>query len=69
MYRRLWKSRNDVPSGPSTAYAIPADSWSRRIISAGFGTDMAQWSGPAIELAVAETKAFKARLAASVGRG
>src|SRR5262245_11134142 len=30
---------------------------------AGFGTDMTQWSGPAIELAVAETKAFKARMA------
>jgi hypothetical protein len=29
----------------------------------GYGTDMSQRSGPAIELAVAETKAFKARLA------
>jgi|SRR5262245_4906575 len=33
---------------------------------AGYGTDMSQWSGPAIELAVAETKAFKTRL---VGNG
>jgi hypothetical protein len=35
---------------------------------AGYGTDMSQWSGPAIELAVAETKAFKSRLAATAGR-
>jgi Protein of unknown function (DUF2924) len=34
---------------------------------AGYGTDMSQWSGPAIELAVAETKAFKARLAGNAG--
>jgi Rad52/22 family double-strand break repair protein len=32
---------------------------------AGYGTDMSQWSGPAIELAVAETKVFKSRLAAT----
>ena len=35
---------------------------------AGYGTDMSQWSGPALELAVAETKAFKSRLAANAGR-
>jgi hypothetical protein len=35
---------------------------------AGYGTDMSQWSGPAIELAVAETRAFKSRLAATASR-
>jgi len=34
-------------------------------IKAGFGADLRNWSGPAIELAVAETKAFKAKLPAS----
>jgi len=31
-------------------------------VKAGFGADLSQWSGPAIELAVAETRAFKSRL-------
>jgi Rad52/22 family double-strand break repair protein len=32
-------------------------------IKAGFASDLTVWTGPAIELAVAETKAFKTRLA------
>ena len=34
-------------------------------VKAGFGADLSQWTGPAIELAVRETKAFKTRHAAS----
>lgn len=34
-------------------------------VKAGFGADLNQWSGPAIELAVAETRAFKSRLAST----
>src|SRR5262245_36703008 len=34
-------------------------------VKAGFGADLNQWDGPAIELAVAETRAFKSRLASS----
>jgi len=34
-------------------------------VKAGFGGDLNLWSGPAIELAVAETRAFKSRLASS----
>jgi Rad52/22 family double-strand break repair protein len=36
-------------------------------VKAGFGADISQWSGPAIELAVIETKAFKARLVEQPG--
>jgi hypothetical protein len=31
-------------------------------VKAGFGADLTRWDGPAIELAVAETRAFKSRL-------
>jgi hypothetical protein len=31
-------------------------------VKAGFGADLTQWAGPAIELAVAETRAFKSHL-------
>ena len=31
-------------------------------VKAGFGADLTRWAGPAIELAVAETRAFKFRL-------
>jgi hypothetical protein len=34
-------------------------------VKAGFATDLNEWTGPAIELAVAETRAFKSRLAAA----
>jgi hypothetical protein len=34
-------------------------------VKAGFGADLNRWTGPAIELAVAETRAFKSRFAAS----
>ena len=34
-----------------------------RPMKAGFASDLTVWTGPAIELAVAETKAFKTRLA------
>jgi hypothetical protein len=34
-------------------------------VKAGFGDDLATWNGPAIELAVAETKAFQAQLPAA----
>jgi Rad52/22 family double-strand break repair protein len=36
-------------------------------VKAGFGADISPWSGPAIELAVTETKAFKARLVEQPG--
>jgi hypothetical protein len=34
-------------------------------VKAGFGSDLNQWTGPAIDLAVAETRSFKSRLPAS----
>ena len=34
-------------------------------VKAGFGADLNQWTGPAIQLAADETRAFKARLAAT----
>jgi len=34
-------------------------------VKAGFGADVSQWTRPAIELAAAETRAFKSRLAAA----
>jgi Rad52/22 family double-strand break repair protein len=52
-------SRGECPVGALLAHVTQAG------MKAGFGPDLNQWVGPAIELAAAETRAFKARVAAT----
>ena len=65
LHRRLREADSDLanrglcPVGALLAHVTQAG------VKAGFGADLNQWAGPAIELAVSETRAFKARLASS----
>ena len=65
LHRRLREADSDLaakglcPIGALLAHVTQAG------VKAGFGTDLSQWNGPAIELAVAETRAFKANLAST----
>lgn len=62
MHRRLREADSDLAAkglcriGELLAHVTQAG------VKAGFGADLNQWTGPAIELAVAETRAFKSRL-------
>ena len=60
-HRRLLEADASSPQGSIKVGALLGHV-SQAGTRAGYGTDMSQWSGPAIELAVAETKAFKAGL-------
>lgn len=63
LHRRLRQADSDLaarglcPIGALLAHVTQAG------VKAGYGADLSQWAGPAIELAVAETRAFKSRLA------
>jgi Rad52/22 family double-strand break repair protein len=65
MHRRLWEADSDLAAkglcriGDLLAHVTQAG------VKAGFGADLTQWTGPAIELAVAETRTFKSRLPAA----
>jgi hypothetical protein len=65
MHRRLREADSDLaakglcPIGALLAHVTQAG------LKAGFGVDLNQWTGPAIELAVAESRVFKSRLASS----
>lgn len=65
LHRRLREADSELaarglsPIGALLAHVTQAG------VKAGFGADFSQWSGPAIELAVAETRAFKSRLAST----
>jgi hypothetical protein len=65
LHRRLREADSDLaakglcPVGSLLAHVTQAG------VKAGFGADLSQWAGPAIELAVAETRAFKSRLASA----
>jgi hypothetical protein len=65
LHRRLREADSDLatkglcPVGALLAHVTQAG------VKAGFGADLSQWAGSAIELAVAETRAFKSRLASS----
>lgn len=65
LHRRLREADSDLaakglcPIGALLAHVTQAG------VKAGFGADLNQWAGPAIELAVAETRAFKSKLASS----
>jgi hypothetical protein len=65
LHRRLREADSDLaskglcPIGALLAHVTQAG------VKAGFGADLNLWSGPAIELAVAETRAFKSRLAST----
>lgn len=62
LHRRLREADSELaskglcPVGALLAHVTQAG------VKAGFGADLHQWAGPAIELAVAETRAFKAKL-------
>ncbi len=64
-HRRLRDADSDLaakglcPVGALLAHVAQAG------VKAGFGADLNQWTGPAIQLAADETRAFKARLAAT----
>lgn len=65
LHRRLREADSDLaakglcPIGALLAHVTQAG------VKAGFGADLNQWAGPAIELAVAETRAFKSKLAST----
>jgi Rad52/22 family double-strand break repair protein len=65
LHRRLREADSDLaakglcPVGALLAHVTQAG------VKAGFGADVSQWTGPAIELAVCETRAFKSRLAST----
>ena len=65
LHRRLREADSDLaarglcPIGALLAHVTQAG------VKAGFGADLTQWTGPAIELAVAETRAFKSKLASA----
>ena len=65
LHRRLREADSDLaakglcPIGALMAHVTQAG------VKAGFGADLTQWAGPAIELAVAETRVFKANLAST----
>ncbi|HKB04620.1 MAG TPA: Rad52/Rad22 family DNA repair protein [Gemmataceae bacterium] len=65
MHRRLREADADLAArgrcqiGDLLAHVTQAG------VKAGFGADLTQWAGPAIELAVAETRAFKSLLPAA----
>jgi hypothetical protein len=65
MHRRLREADSDLagkglcPVGALLAHVTQAG------VKAGFGADLNEWTGPAIELAVSETRAFKSRLASA----
>jgi hypothetical protein len=65
LHRRLREADSDLaskglcPVGALLAHVTQAG------VKAGFGADLNQWTGPAIELAVSETRAFKSRLAST----
>jgi len=65
LHRRLREADSDLaakglcPIGALLSHVTQAG------VKAGYGADLNQWSGPAIELAVAETRAFKSRLASA----
>jgi hypothetical protein len=65
LHRRLREADSDLaakglcPVGSLLAHVTQAG------VKAGYGADLNQWAGPAIELAVAETRAFKSQLASA----
>jgi hypothetical protein len=65
LHRRLRDADADLaakglcPIGALLAHVTQAG------VKAGFGADLNQWGCPAIELAVAETRAFKSKLAST----
>jgi Rad52/22 family double-strand break repair protein len=63
LHRRLLEADAELAGKGLCAAGALLGHVSQAGAGAGYGADMNQWSGPAIELAVAEARAFKARLA------
>ena len=64
-HRRLREADSDLAAKGKCAVGALLTHVSQAGVKAGFGADLNQWNGPAIQLAADETRAFKARLAAT----
>jgi hypothetical protein len=64
-HRRLREADSDLAAKGLCSIGALLAHVTQAGVKAGFGADLNQWSGPAIELAVAETRAFKSRLAST----
>ena len=64
-HRRLREADSDLAAKGLCSIGALLAHVTRAGVKAGFGADLNRWFGPAIELAVAETRAFKSRLASS----
>ena len=65
LHRRLREADSDLAAKGLCSIGALLAHVTHAGVKAGFGADLNQWSGPAIELAVAETRAFKSRLAST----
>lgn len=65
LHRRLREADSDLAARGLCPIGALLSHVSQAGVKAGFGADLSQWTGPAIELAVAETRAFKSKLASS----
>jgi hypothetical protein len=65
LHRRLREADSDLAAKGLSPVGALLDHVTQAGVKAGFGADLKQWMGPAIELAVAETRAFKSRLAST----
>jgi hypothetical protein len=62
LHRRLRDADNDLASKGLCPIGALLSHVTQAGLKAGFGADLNEWAGPAIELAIAETRAFKSRL-------
>jgi hypothetical protein len=62
LHRRLREADSELASKGLCAVGALLSHVTQAGLKAGYAADLNQWTGPAIELAVAETRAFKARL-------
>jgi hypothetical protein len=65
LHRRLREADSDLAAKGLCSIGALLAHVTQAGVKAGFGADLNQWSGPAIELAVAETRAFKSGLAST----
>jgi Rad52/22 family double-strand break repair protein len=62
LHRRLRDADNDLASKGLCPIGALLSHVTQAGVKAGFGADLNEWAGPAIELAIVETRAFKSRL-------
>src|SRR5262245_39779524 len=62
LHRRLRDADNELASKGLCPIGALLSHVTQAGVKAGFGSNLNEWAGPAIELAIAETRTFKARL-------